>query len=59
MRLYIDEISPFIIGHELDEIALIVRQEPTDDAAILAEGQASLFKVGSTSAPRSQVTAKI
>lgn len=45
---------PFIIGHELDEMAFIVRQEPTDDAAILAEGQASLFKAGSTD---TQVTA--
>ena len=48
---------PFIIGHELDEIAIIVRQDPADDAAILAEGQASLFKAGSTSFFPSQVTA--
>ncbi|MGB0386713.1 MAG: hypothetical protein ACPGWR_18025 [Ardenticatenaceae bacterium] len=37
----------FTIGHELDEIALIVRANPSDDAAILAEGRASLFKPGS------------
>ena len=36
----------FTIGHELDEIALIVRANPLDDAAILAEGRASLFKPG-------------
>ena len=39
----------FTIGHELDEIALIVRANPADDAAILAEGEASLFKPSSTS----------
>ena len=36
----------FTIGHELDEIALIVRANPSDNAAILAEGRASLFKPG-------------
>ncbi|MGB0387434.1 MAG: hypothetical protein ACPGWR_21665 [Ardenticatenaceae bacterium] len=41
--------APFIIGHELDEIAFIVRANPPDDAAILAEGRASLFKPSSTS----------
>ena len=45
---------PFIVGHELDEIALIVRTNPKDQAAVLAQAKASLFKVGSTS---TQVTA--
>jgi len=36
----------FTIGHELDEIALIVRANPSSDAAILAQGRASLFKPG-------------
>ena len=40
---------PFVVGHELDEIALIVRQEPASDAAMLAQARASLFKPGSTS----------
>lgn len=39
----------FTIGHELDEIALIVRANPSDDAAIKAEGKASLFKPSSVS----------
>ncbi|MGB0386096.1 MAG: hypothetical protein ACPGWR_14915 [Ardenticatenaceae bacterium] len=45
---------PFTIGHELDEIALIVRTNPADDAVILAEAEASLFKPSSTS---SKITA--
>ncbi|MGB0386989.1 MAG: hypothetical protein ACPGWR_19410 [Ardenticatenaceae bacterium] len=40
---------PFIIGHELDEIAIIICSDPADDAAILAQGQASLFRPSSTS----------
>jgi len=39
---------PFTIGHELDEIAFIVRANPADDAAIEAEGSARLFKPSST-----------
>lgn len=39
---------PFIIGHELDEIAIIVRAN-LKPAAIFAAGKASLFKVGSIS----------
>ena len=45
---------PFIVGHELDEIAIIVRTNPKDQAALLAQARASLFKAGSTS---TQVTA--
>ena len=40
---------PFIVGHELDEIAYIVRTNPPDKAALLAQARASLFKPGSTS----------
>jgi hypothetical protein len=45
---------PFIVGHELDEIALIIRTNPSDQAALLAQAKASFFKVGSTS---TQITA--
>lgn len=41
---------PFIIGHELDEIAIIVRAN-LKSAAIFAAGKASLFKVGSIGTP--------
>jgi hypothetical protein len=40
---------PFIVGHELDEIAVIVRTNPPDKAALVAQARASLFKPGSTS----------
>lgn len=40
---------PFIVAHELDEIAYIVRSNPPDKAALLAQARASLFKPGSTS----------
>jgi hypothetical protein len=48
---------PFIVGHELDEIAIIVRANPPDKAAILAEARASLFKASSTAFLPPQVTA--
>jgi hypothetical protein len=41
---------PFIIGHELDEIAIIVRAN-LKFAAIFAASKASLFKVGSIGTP--------
>ena len=40
---------PFIIGHELDEIAIIIYLNPADHATRKAEARASLLKPGSTS----------
>lgn len=40
---------PFIIGHELDEIAIIVTINPKDEVTLLAEASASLFKPSSSS----------